>query len=512
MELELKRTCLDAYETGGELILTQEETAETIVPDYCPDIARIISTEGTIFLHGRELREGKAEVSGTVRVSVLYTPEGESGIKTLEFSIPFVAESDSRALLECTYLIADAEVENMETRMLNPRKVFTHCKLITRIIAYRKKQLQISTDIDTETPVAIEKRQENQSTILLNQIAEKDFTFTDIIHLSPGREGAVEVLNSQLCSEVTETKIVGNKLIFKGLFVVSVLYRSGDGTYGHLSTELPFSQIVEIDGASENTMATVRLQFTGSDLQIDSDDPEGRQFAVTLYIHATAMLRQESTITLLTDLYSTAYETSYEADAVEFVSFWEGISRRLMVREIMEIGVVAESVLSVHAVCGPISITRERENTLLRTAVLVRTLYLDEGNTPLAAERSIDVVCQLELPQDCALSAKALCTEVPQATLGDRGIEVRFPVDFYIEAYSCMRKACITAAQLDTDTSKNTAGTPSLVLRRLSKQESLWDLAKGYNTTIPAILAANQLECEENVSREQLLLIPKKRA
>ena len=35
MELELKKTCLDAYETSAELTLTQEETAETIVPDYC---------------------------------------------------------------------------------------------------------------------------------------------------------------------------------------------------------------------------------------------------------------------------------------------------------------------------------------------------------------------------------------------------------------------------------------------------------------------------------------------
>ena len=44
MELELKKACFDAYEAAGELTLTQEETAETIVPDYCPDIARIIET------------------------------------------------------------------------------------------------------------------------------------------------------------------------------------------------------------------------------------------------------------------------------------------------------------------------------------------------------------------------------------------------------------------------------------------------------------------------------------
>ena len=56
MELELKKACFDAYEAAGELTLTQEETAETIVPDYCPDIARIIETTGKVFLHSREMR------------------------------------------------------------------------------------------------------------------------------------------------------------------------------------------------------------------------------------------------------------------------------------------------------------------------------------------------------------------------------------------------------------------------------------------------------------------------
>ena len=48
MELDLKKACFDTYEVGGDVTLTQEETAETIVPDYCPDIARIIETEGNV--------------------------------------------------------------------------------------------------------------------------------------------------------------------------------------------------------------------------------------------------------------------------------------------------------------------------------------------------------------------------------------------------------------------------------------------------------------------------------
>ena len=122
MELELKKACFDAYEAAGELTLTQEETAETIVPDYCPDIARIIETTGKVFLHSREMRDGRAEISGTVRVTVLYTPEGEGGIRTLEFAMPFTVETDGRSLPDCAALLADTEPELLETRMLNPRK------------------------------------------------------------------------------------------------------------------------------------------------------------------------------------------------------------------------------------------------------------------------------------------------------------------------------------------------------------------------------------------------------
>ena len=59
------------------------------MPDYCPDIARIISAEGCVYLHGAE----PSGTSGTVRVTVLYTPEGESGVRTLEFAMPFSVQA-----------------------------------------------------------------------------------------------------------------------------------------------------------------------------------------------------------------------------------------------------------------------------------------------------------------------------------------------------------------------------------------------------------------------------------
>lgn len=511
MELELKRAELDTYETGGEVALTQEETAETIVPDYCPDIARIIDTDGKVCLHSREMRDGKAELDGTVRVTLLYTPDGEAGIRTLEFSIPFHAEGDSRLLHGCQHLMAETTIELLETRMLNPRKVFTRCKLISRVTGYRKAQLQLCTDLDCEDALGVEKRTEQQGATFLTQIAEKDFTFTDELNLSPGREGAAEVLHSNISWSVSETKIVGSKLIFKGMLSVCVLYRAVDGQYCSVTGELPFSQIMEVDGASESAEVSLHMQITGSSIQISGDDPEGRQLAVTVYLHAAAFLREPQEVTLLTDLYSTAYETQYDAAPLLLTEFCQSMSRRQTVRELLEIGVVAESLLSASVCCGTVNVSREGKHTVLRTHAAVKVLYLDEGGVPLMTERGIEVLCQLELPEDCRIRARADCTEDVQGSLGDRGIEVRFAVDFLIEAEKQTKKVCISAARLNKDAPKETAGAPSLVLRCLGKDESVWDLAKKHNTTIAAILAANQLE-EESLPHDKLLLIPRKRA
>ena len=510
MELELKKEALETYEVGGEYTLAQEETTETIVPDYSPDIARIIETEGKVFLHSRELRDGKAEISGTVRVSVLYTSDEENGIRVLEFSMPFTAQSEQ--LSKCTYVSADTDIEFLETRMLNPRKVFTHCKLVTHLTGYQKLTLGFSSDIEAEDSLQVEKKKEQQHTTLLTQIAEKDFTFSEEFNLSAGKEGAAELLSNQVSGNVTETKIVGNKLIFRGIFSVCILYRSRDGQCCSACEELPFSQIMEIESAQENAGISMQLQLTGIDLQIDGADDEGRQMALTLYAHTLALVREERDVSLLSDLYSTAYDVSVDAVPVSFNNFCERMTRRQSVREVLEIGMVAESVLSVHVSCSCVNVTREGENITLRTSAAVRALYLDEGGSCLVAERCVDVACQVDLPADCTVTARAICPEAVQATLGERGIEVRFPVDFRIEAVSRAKKVCICGVKLDQDTPKDTADAPSLVLRYLGAQESLWDLAKKYNATIDSILTANQVENEGDISPENLLLIPRKRA
>lgn len=508
--MELIKNALDAFEPTDSIVLSQEETAETIVPDYCPDIARIVKTSGQLYLHSHQIRSGKVELSGTIRIRVLYTPDGEKGLRTLEFAMPFTAESDRQTFSKCITTLSAPEIVSLDTKLLNPRKIFTRCKIMIRVTGYQKSQLSFCTDIEASPELSIQKKLTKETIVLLSAIEEKDFSFTDEISISASRKGASELLSNSVFPVITDTKIIGNKVICKGMFHITFLYRDADGLYESSEAELPFSQVLETEKISETALPEVYIQLTGADLQISGDDPNGRVISATFYLHATAFLYQSQEITLLEDLYSTSYHLTYNAETLNLTAFRNYIQRRQTMREILEIGVVAESILTLSVHCGSVSAGKDGKNVALRVPVTIRALYRDEGGTVLSAERTVESVCFMETGEDLQIIADANCFGEIQSSIGERGIEIRFPVDFSIHTEKKVRKITIETIHLEGDAQKDNA--PSLVLRCFGKQEQLWDIAKQYRTTTDAILAANGLGGEEEIPCDKLLLIPKKRA
>ena len=83
MELELKFAELACCEPVGDLITTQEESMETAIPEYCPDIARIVDTVGQLRLREKHPAGQQLTMGGSVVLTVLYTSEESAGLRSL---------------------------------------------------------------------------------------------------------------------------------------------------------------------------------------------------------------------------------------------------------------------------------------------------------------------------------------------------------------------------------------------------------------------------------------------
>lgn len=97
MELKLKKAGHDYYEGVAWPSFSCEIMRESIVPDSCADIARIVDTTGLVCLTGRELTsDGRFSASGTVDVSVLYIPEKGTAPAPCAFRFPSSAVGKDR--------------------------------------------------------------------------------------------------------------------------------------------------------------------------------------------------------------------------------------------------------------------------------------------------------------------------------------------------------------------------------------------------------------------------------
>ncbi|NCE64597.1 DUF3794 domain-containing protein [Pseudoflavonifractor sp. 524-17] len=509
MELELEQTQVNGYEAVLDTTVCQEETMEMIVPDACPDILRIVDTEGWVELTSREAMEGRAELSGSVKAVVLYLPDGEEGMRRLEVSIPFVCAADSPQLNSRCKVTAVPRVESAETRSLNPRKVLVRVSLAAEVQGYAPLEETVYTGISAGEEACIEQLCETCRTYGVVCVQEKPFNFSDDVTLSSSKPQAVELLKQRLSIVCSESKVIGNKLIFKGTANLQIFYRGEDNGLCDSVFELPFSQIMEVSAAGEEADCTLEILPTVVRCTLESGG-EGRTIHVNLDLLAQAVLREERSFCLLTDLYSTAYEAETEVRTLKLEHLADQGVKTPAIREVLELPCLADNVLDAYCAIGRVAQSREGDRLTLETDVHVTVLYRSDAGEIDSASRRFQVPCTLELPAGCTCICRCRCPEAVFATPASGGVEIRLPVEFCYLAVRREETSGVCNVRIDTECPRNHDSQPSIVLRMVSRGERLWDIAKCYGTTAADIRRANALE-EDGQPDGQLLLIPRKR-
>lgn len=512
MELELQKEHFACYRAYPELSDTHEETAETIVPDYSPDIARIVDVNACLFLRGCEAADGRLSVSGTVKLTLLYAAENAQGLCTLDYAVPFEHAFDGR-LPGGAEVSVRGRVCAPEVRMLNPRKIFTRVNVELSAAPYARETLTVCGAVSGQEGYAIETLCERHEVSLIKAVGGKDFVFSDEATLPSGKESIRSLLSAQVRPRVTECKNVGSKVILKGVACVELVYASEEGKLCQYACELPFSQILDgIEAGDGDVSASVALSMTGCEIHTggEGSDGDGRTVSVKLFLNAFVVLRQTETVCCVTDLYSTAYELDARLESVELTRAPETTVVQQSVREQIDTGVDIGCVLSANVCFGGVQVTQNGERASLRATAYIKVLYLDENGVAGLAERRCEVMAEAAVEGTARAVVANVCAGDIMTNINSGGIEVRFPAEFTVMSQASFSCACL--ASLSAEACEVKSGeTPSLVLRALQEGQTLWVLAKRYRTTIAEILAANELSDESAVSAGLMLLIPCKR-
>jgi len=480
------------------------------VPDSCGDIARIVDTTGTVCLTGRELTgDGRFCASGSVEASVLYIPEKEDGPRSLHFQIPFQCYGEGQGDASCESLDIRGELHSIDTRVLNPRKVLTRANLTLYPTGCRHVSLTVCTGVAEESGDGIQLLQVQKQTRAAAGVREKEFTFTEELPLSPGRGGAEEILSTRVDVRGTDSKLIGSKLVVKGLIAVTVLYREGGGRLNLLQQELPFSQILEGNGFEEEceSEAAYRLLSAECHAGTESAPDDACTLTLSVSLRARVTVWRKLEVAFISDLYSTAAPVNCQMEELSLSEDSQQNVRRQNVRELLETGVAVKSVVDTGITCGAASLSGGE----WKVPVWARCLYMDENDLLGSVHKEFSVSVPAEL-EDAGVecTAEAACHGDVIANIMPEGIELRFPLECTVSSSNRRRYLCVSGGETEEET-QDKEPAPSLILRKMGPGETLWSIAKQYRATREGILSVNELTEESQITPDKLLLIPRAR-
>lgn len=148
MDFELNKTSLPYHRLMFHTTVSREESVEMIVPDSCPDIARLLDTSAICCLDTKEALEDTISLAGRIYGRILYLADGTDALCSLPAALDFQCGISQEGILPSCQVIALTRVRTAETKAVNSRKVLVRVQYEVSLRVYQPDLLTIPCGVE----------------------------------------------------------------------------------------------------------------------------------------------------------------------------------------------------------------------------------------------------------------------------------------------------------------------------------------------------------------------------
>ena len=490
-----------------DTVAEQLADVDLTLPDYCPDIEKILKCTLIPKIQSKTLSGGQLQVDGSCVVNVLYVESEHKTIRCCEHSVAFSQSFTVREAGEGDIVLTKTKPEYINCRALSPRRLVMH----GAFSLYAKVITAQTTDLYTPEGDDLEVLWKNVALCDLKGSCQERFTVSE--EISVADKPAIEsVLCSKVSASVNETKAAGGKLLVNGELNICLFYLSNieTGETAKLDYLLPFTQMIDCEGVDEHTENIVGCEVMSYDVRLKNDilsDKPAIAFDAMLCVSAQGYSAVEERVAA--DVFSTACAASPQFAELRFIGCVREVNESFMEKLTAKIDSGSISrVLDIYA--DNISLEVSPSENGLTAKGKAHLCILAEGGDgyPIFAERVLDYERQLSSAAGCdrLLFESVLAPSVSYRLSDDNSIDIRCELKIGGGALDSRRMQAVTGAELmeDCPVARDNC---ALTLYFASAGESLWDVAKSHHTGLERLKAENALE-DLALDSDQMLLIP----
>ena len=307
MELKVFRDVLPA--AGADCTAKAELPLETelLISDYLPPVQRIVKCFAKPVVLQKQLAPGRLTLEGYLRCTVYYQGEEGAGLCQTEQKLPFTKalELPSFAATAWTACV-EGQTEYLNCRAVNPRRIEVRGAygLVVSVHA------QLSTEVITAlSEGGIEQKPVTLAGVRRAATLEKLVTIEGALTFPKPPAAILDITGT---AEVRELKRMQGKAVAKGVLHVLCGWRAeGDAALRSQTADLPFNQILDAEGLSEDCRCLCVLEPVGFAAAEGETTEDG---AASTTLTATAMLRLSGwrpyQLQCVADAFSTRFETT----------------------------------------------------------------------------------------------------------------------------------------------------------------------------------------------------------
>lgn len=493
MELQFEKKMIPCLRTVMRQEQSQEQTQEVRLPEGLPDIGRVISSWGQVLVRGKEWRSGGMSVSGGVMVWVLYAPEDGSASRCLDAWLPFQVKWDFPGSEPDGTVMAYPLLRSVDARSTSARKVMVRTNV--SVLGEALCPMDAAVYESGELPEDICILKSTYPMCLPTEAGEKAFNLEEPLNLSAAEPAVARLLRYELRPEVTEQRLLADKLIFRGTAIVHVLYADEEGLPHSWTAEVPFSQYAELDrDYSDEAKAKVCMAVTNLEIENGADGGYLLKAGLTGQYTVFAC----SHIQVVEDGYSPVRHVQLETTELELPAMLDTLSETVTAERSPE--KAEDQILDVAFYPEHAKVYHDADQVVAELAGNFHMLCLDpEGQLYSEQSRWDD---SISIP--AAASVRADVIAMPIGGFGFAGNSASACLQLDIQTMSETGVTMVTGMELGEPTEPN-PDRPSLILCKTGAHR-LWDVAKRTGSTVEAIQKANGLQQEPDGDR--VLLIP----
>ena len=472
-----------------------ELTQELRLSDGMPDAGRILGVWGQPMIRSKQWSGDQITVSGGVMTWVLYTPEDGSECRSAEVWVPFQMRWDISENVPDGIIRVNPALRFADGRTVSSRKMMLRMGLSLRLEALCP--MCYGTFESGELPDDVHILTRNYPIQMAVASGEKIFNMDEEFSIPDQKEPA-KLLRYTVRPEITEKKILGDKVLFRGNLNLHVLYRDGEGELRSWEEDLPFSQFEQMeDGIPEDASLNVDVVVTGLEL-----DVQDQRLHLKCAMVAQYLVETQTMIGLVQDAYGIHREVNVQEESlvlpatleqrVDAVSAEQTLSGKN--GEVLDVTFTADfprqrlgSSEGEQSCSGVFQVLYRGEDGVLQSSAV---RWESQRNFPVA--------------ENCASDSQIVAQgKIRVSETGD-GINLSVPLQIQTRTGTEQELNMITSLELG-QVQEPDPGRPSLILCRPGR-ESLWTIAKRCGSTVGAIRDANKMEDE--VAGNRILLIP----